>query len=322
MTVVLLSKDDKVYHLCVAILAEKSPDSRPLLLLAEPRGPLPKADLYIWDYRPELDFARCMAARDPSRHILLVERRFLEAPDGSHLRGLKLVLKPVTKAALATWLVPALEDLADGGTPPAGGPDEIISSLVEANIRMQEYELDRSSFLAKVTHDFRAPLTAMSGYCGLLLAGAFGPLTQSQREVLNRTLNSLKRLTSMSSAMLQFTSNSSAGRAVKPGRGQSPRVHPAGGPRDPAPDRRETDSSDIESKAAFQDSVLRCRTTGASFYELVRERVQVHPQGRAHRGPGLSVFLGTPFGSRQGLGGCRAPRPSGRSTQRVPGGCF
>jgi signal transduction histidine kinase len=54
----------------------------------------------------------------------------------------------------------------------------------------------------------------MNGYCGLLLAGALGPLTEIQREVLSRTQNSLKRLTRMSSSMLQLTSSSAAGRAL------------------------------------------------------------------------------------------------------------
>ena len=157
MIVALLSNDHKLYDLCNSILAENTLDSRPLLIVSGPGAPLPHADLYIWDYVPDLYVARCLASCDPHRHILLVERSYLTAHQGSDLLGLKLVLKPVTKVALAAWLVPAVESLAESGEPPVEGQEKIISSLVEANLRLQEYELDRSSFLAKVTHDFRAP---------------------------------------------------------------------------------------------------------------------------------------------------------------------
>jgi signal transduction histidine kinase len=215
-----MSNDHRLSDLCHSILADRNADSRPLLVLSEPRGPLPKADFYIWDYRPELDLALRLATRDPHRHILLVERNYLAGANGADFQGLKLVLKPVTKVALASWLAPAADESAASGKQPADPHNKIISSLVEANIRLQEYELDRSSFLAHVTHDFRAPLTAMNGYCELLLAEALGPLTDIQREVLSRTLNSLKRLSRMSSAMLHLTSNSPGGRplSLKEGR--------------------------------------------------------------------------------------------------------
>jgi signal transduction histidine kinase len=163
MIVALLSEDQKLYALCSAILAEQGLESRPLLVAAGPEAPLPLADLYIWDFFPDFGVARCLAACDPHRHIILVDRSSLASHSGSDFVGLKLVLKPVTKVALAAWLVPAVEDLDESGKPPADGQDKIISSLVEANIRLQEHELDRSSFLAQVTHDFRAPLTAMNG---------------------------------------------------------------------------------------------------------------------------------------------------------------
>jgi signal transduction histidine kinase len=214
-TVALMSTDHKLYDLCNAILAERSIDSRPLLVQSEPQARVPDADLYIWDYQPELENARRLAAHDPHRHILLLERSFLATANAADFLGLKVVLKPVTKVALAVWLAPDAVGWEDRGHRPVDGQSTIIASLVEANIRLQEYELDRSSFLAKVTHDFRAPLTAMNGYCGLLLAGALGPLNDTQREVLSRTLNSVKRLTRMSSAMLQLTSNPAAGKALK-----------------------------------------------------------------------------------------------------------
>jgi len=59
-------------------------------------------------------------------------------------------------------------------------------------------------------HDFRAPLTALNGYCGLLLAGPLGPLTENQREVLQRMRNSAARMARLASGMLQLSAGQRA----------------------------------------------------------------------------------------------------------------
>src|SRR5581483_4755159 len=74
-------------------------------------------------------------------------------------------------------------------------------SLLRTILRLQEYDRERTNFLARAVHDFRAPLTALSGYCGLLLDGPLGAL-ETQREVLQRMQNSIQRLSRMASAML------------------------------------------------------------------------------------------------------------------------
>ncbi len=53
-------------------------------------------------------------------------------------------------------------------------------------------------------HDFRVPLTATGGYCGLLLSEALGPVTELQREVLQRMQHSTKRLSRLASAMFEL----------------------------------------------------------------------------------------------------------------------
>ena len=100
--------------------------------------------------------------------------------------------------------------------------DEILQCLIQANLKLQEYDQDRTTFLARAVHDFRAPLTAISGYCGLLLGEPLGPLTENQREVLRRMQHSTKRLSRMASAMFQL----SVGRHVKRQAGSATRRHP------------------------------------------------------------------------------------------------
>jgi signal transduction histidine kinase len=90
--------------------------------------------------------------------------------------------------------------------------DEILQCLIQTNLKLQEYDHDRTNFLTRAVHDFRAPLTAISGYCGLLLGEALGTLTEDQKEVLRRMQHSTKRLSRMASAMFQL----SVGRQIKP----------------------------------------------------------------------------------------------------------
>ncbi len=54
-------------------------------------------------------------------------------------------------------------------------------------------------------HDFRAPLTALRGYCDLLLGELMGPLSQNQKEVLRRMQHSAERLTRMAAGMFELS---------------------------------------------------------------------------------------------------------------------
>jgi len=97
-----------------------------------------------------------------------------------------LIVKPVTEQALAGWMNRFL------------GNNQ-VSDFVQ---KEEEQERQWSDFLAKAVHDFRAPLTAASGYCGLLLGDELGALTDQQKEILSRTQNSLLRLARMTSDVL------------------------------------------------------------------------------------------------------------------------
>src|SRR5262249_41981926 len=152
---------------------------------------------------------------DPSQHVFLVHRKdlavFRQCVGNSDAH---ILLKPVTGASLTAFLDSAIAS-HQGGASSAhslrADRDEILQCLIQANLRLQEYDQDRTTFLARAVHDFRAPLTALSGYCGLLLSEPLGPLTESQREVLRRMLHSTKRLSRMAAAMFQL----SVGRHVK-----------------------------------------------------------------------------------------------------------
>jgi signal transduction histidine kinase len=165
------------------------------------------ADLYVWDYSPGMKIPD-KEERLISKHLFLVERKDLnefrnDYPDGQAA----VLLKPVTREVLSAFLVRtiALRDRpTETGASLRSDRDEMLQCLIEASLKLQEHDHDRTTFLARGIHDFRAPVTAINGYCSLLLAEDLGPLSSEQQEVLQRMQRSARRLSRMVSAMFQL----------------------------------------------------------------------------------------------------------------------
>jgi signal transduction histidine kinase len=172
------------------------------------------ADLSIWDYESE---SGCIPDSDidPSKHLFLVHRSDLTAfRDRIASAEVRILLKPVTRATLEVFLAQALaahQDSENSTNSLRAARDNILQCLIETNLKLQEYDQDRTTFLARAVHDFRAPLTALRGYCGLLLSEPLGPLSESQKEVLRRMHHSATRLSRITNAMFQL----SVGRHIK-----------------------------------------------------------------------------------------------------------
>jgi two-component system, OmpR family, phosphate regulon sensor histidine kinase PhoR len=150
-----------------------------------------------------------------SKHLFLVHRKDLAnfresvAPAEANI-----LLKPATRATLSAFLgLAAASNHAATSTVDClrADRDEAFQCLLQTNLKLQEYDQDRTNFLARAVHDFRAPLTALTGYSGLLLDEALGPLADVQKDVLTRMQHSAKRLSRMASAMFHL----SVGRHIK-----------------------------------------------------------------------------------------------------------
>src|SRR5262249_36595450 len=88
------------------------------------------------------------------------------------------LLKPVAAGPLRVFLEQALarhQSRAEDSDQDNNDRD-LLQCLLMANLKLQEYDQDRTNFLARAVHDFRAPLTAASGYCGLLHEQLLGSL--------------------------------------------------------------------------------------------------------------------------------------------------
>jgi PAS domain S-box-containing protein len=71
---------------------------------------------------------------------------------------------------------------------------QLRQQLEELTHRVQEANQRKSAFVTLVSHEFRTPLTSMTGYIELLLEGQGGPLTKRQREWLGIIGNNADRL--------------------------------------------------------------------------------------------------------------------------------
>jgi signal transduction histidine kinase len=202
MDIVLISEDRELGRICREILNEilKEPWT---LSHAGADDVIPHADLCLWDYSPDAPPARY---RHPasSKHLYLVSRNDLAGfRKQTSVSEANILLKPVTPVTLAAFLGFAVSRPASSAV--REDRDEILQCLVQTNLTLQEYDQDRTNFLARAVHDFRAPLTALSGYCGLMLDESFGPISEAQQEVLRRMRHSAHRLSRMASAMFQLS---------------------------------------------------------------------------------------------------------------------
>ncbi len=217
MHVALISRDDSLKRLCREVLAAL-PVRHWTLITASPDEPVPAADLYLWDWEHQMRLPQLLGDRAPARaHMLVIgredARNLTDAMELLPSAAVTLVLKPVNPDALRTFLEQAANHYDPAGDPATArigslrqDRDAILDCLLETTLRLQEYDQDRMNFLARAVHDFRTPLTAVNGYCGLLLSGQFGSLTVAQQEVLARTLHSVRRLSRLAAALFQWSS--------------------------------------------------------------------------------------------------------------------
>jgi signal transduction histidine kinase len=201
MNIKVVSTDGDVSRLCAEVLANIAQNQSCTVSTVSIENLREAADLYILDFGPHVTLPQDIEW-NYSNLIVLAHRRDL--PVVQQLLGFEpnLVLKPVNRVALS-----ALIDLAVSNKAAISlrdDRDQILQCLIEANLKLQEYDRDRTNFLTRVVHDFRTPLTVLNGYCGLLLSDSLGSLNENQQEVIRRMQYSAKRLSRMVSAMLEL----------------------------------------------------------------------------------------------------------------------
>jgi signal transduction histidine kinase len=202
MRIEVVSKDSGLSRLCREILAEVIQDPSCTFSEVSLEDLNDSADLYILDFQPNVSLPKHIRWTY-SNLVVLAHRR--EMAEVQKIFGFEpqIVLKPITRPALSALVGLAASNNVAGSL--RDDRDHIFQCLIEANVKLQEYDHERTNFLTRVVHDFRAPLTALNGYCGLLLGDPLGSLNEKQQEVIRRMQYSVRRLSRMASGMLQLT---------------------------------------------------------------------------------------------------------------------
>jgi signal transduction histidine kinase len=203
MRVCLVSRNNKLSEFVSEVVGASFscslPDQKPAV-----------ADLYLWDFEPSSGLPKANDLNG-SNHLYLVDRKDL-ATFGEQVQPapvcmlLKPLSRPTFEAFLETyrkqWTLRS--DQADAQML-RSDRDVLLQHLLQANLKLQEYDQERTNFLARALHDLRAPLMALQGICDLLVEGRVGPINSEQGELLHRMRRSTKRLARLSSGMFELS---------------------------------------------------------------------------------------------------------------------
>jgi signal transduction histidine kinase len=80
----------------------------------------------------------------------------------------------------------------------------------------QEADRAKGRFLATMSHELRTPLTALAGYEELLVDAVLGPISDAQREVLERMHYVTQHLAAVIEEVLAYTNLETGGQVVRP----------------------------------------------------------------------------------------------------------
>ena len=96
--------------------------------------------------------------------------------------------------------------------------DHAALALWKAQLLEHAQEADRAKgrFLATMSHELRTPLTALAGYEELLADSVLGPLSDSQRDVLERMHYVTQHLAAVIEDVLAYTNLETGGEVVRP----------------------------------------------------------------------------------------------------------
>ncbi len=192
-------------------------DDRVKLIRSKPKEPIPPADVYVWDHALGMDLPAQISTLDTAQHLVIADPKCLECI-GPLPHSACILLKPVSAFTLRAFVEMAWEawELRQQAREAATlrlDRDALLQYVLEVNLKLQEYDQERSNFLARAIHDFRAPLTALHGYCGLLAEGKLGAVNSGQRELLERMRYSTRRLTRLAGGTLELLTQGRVSRA-------------------------------------------------------------------------------------------------------------
>jgi len=164
------------------------------------------ADIEIRHFR--LSGTRAAADDNAGRPFLicLVERNEIDCFLSDAPRGAWPILKPVSARVLIATLHHAMEVAKRGVEARSSrAPAAAQGPSARGYLDLQLHDQERTRFLARTTHDMKAPLSVIDGYCRLLLNGEVGKFGTRQRNAIMRMQKSIARLNRMAQDLFDIT---------------------------------------------------------------------------------------------------------------------
>ncbi len=210
MQICLVSRDDALRTTLAGLTAAA-------VKTIEPGKSPGRADLFIWDFEPGLaiDAPECDGHE---KHLVLLERTMLSPmADEDRLGSVCILLKPISLSTLQAFVELAEAEWRQNSQMATlrTDRDALLQYVLQAYLRLQEYDQDRTNFLARALHDLRAPLTALYGYCGLLVEGQLGSVNRQQKDLLERMQHSTRRLSRLTSGMFELSVEGRVSRSLQ-----------------------------------------------------------------------------------------------------------
>ena len=209
MVVGLVRSRPELVGVCRDALSEL-PGAEWTLLEETSHAGVSEADLVVWDLQPGSPMPELEDLPPTCQNVFVVHESCLEGlcrllPIASAANILVEPSKPnETRDFLARVFRRHLE-ASPGPDPRRAERDELLQAFLLSGLRLSGFRNERVHFFRRALRDLSSPLTALSGYCGLLLDQQLGPLSEVQLDVLRQMQDSVDRLSNLLSSMLHLS---------------------------------------------------------------------------------------------------------------------
>ncbi len=180
------------------------------------------ADVIVWDLQPGSPAPELEGMPPDCEHAFVVHESRL----GEVCRRLpittagSILVEPCSAEEAQAFFSRFLErHLSAGADPRRSDRDDLLQAFLLAGLKLSEFKRERGHFFERALRDLAGPLTAVGGYCGLLLDQRLGPLTDGQLDVLKQMQHSVERLSNLlaSTAHLSYGALEPCQVQLKPG---------------------------------------------------------------------------------------------------------
>jgi len=209
MVVGLVRCRPELTGMCRDALSELSGAEWTLLERTSDAGVL-EADLVVWDLQPGSPMPELEELPPTRQNVFVVHEDCLEElcrllPIASAANILVEPSEPNETRDFLARVFRRHREASRGPDPRRADRDELLQALLLSGLRLNEFRSERGHFFRRALRDLAGPLTALSGYCGLLLDQRLGPLGEVQLDVLRQMQDSVERLSNLLSSTLHLS---------------------------------------------------------------------------------------------------------------------